>query len=61
MIKKILITASVLIAMNSVAYGAQISQCDYDRDTGNVTISGTSDISDDNEITVNVKESGNTV
>ena len=61
MIKKLLITASVLLAINTIAYGAQISECDYDRDTGDVTISGTSDISADNEITVNVKENGNTV
>ena len=61
MIKKLLITASVLLAINTIAYGAQISECDYDRDTGNVTISGISDISADNEITVNVKENGNTI
>ncbi len=61
MIKKLLITASVLLAINTIAYGAQISECDYDRDTGNVMISGTSDISADSEITVNVKENGNTI
>lgn len=61
MIKKLLITASVLLAINTIAYGAQISKCDYDRDTGNAMISGTSDISADNEITVNVKENGNTI
>lgn len=61
MIKKLILVIGISLAVNTVAYGAQITECDYDRDTGNVTVSGTSDISSDNEITVNVKENGNTV
>lgn len=61
MIKKLMLLIGISLAVNTVAYSAQITECDYDRDTGNVTVSGTADISTDNEITVNVKENGKTV
>lgn len=61
MIKKLMLLMGISLAVNTVAYSAQITECDYDRDTGNVTVSGTADISTDNEITVNVKENGKTV